>query len=54
MTAILLPGKENVDADRECREFNDNTEWALRERIFHKIVPLYEVPSIDLFSSRNQ
>lgn len=29
LTAISLPGKENVDADRESRVFNDNTEWSL-------------------------
>ena len=27
VTAISLPGKENIDADRESRTFNDNTEW---------------------------
>ena len=26
VTALSLPGKENVDADRESRTFNDNTE----------------------------
>ena len=31
-TAISLPGKENVDADRESRTFNDNTEWSLEEK----------------------
>lgn len=52
MTAISLPGKENVDADRESRTFNDNTEWSLEENIFHSIVKTYGMPSIDLFASR--
>lgn len=52
MTAISLPGKENVDADRESRTFNDNTEWSLSENIFHSIVETYGMPSIDLFASR--
>lgn len=52
MTAIKLPGKENVDADREPRTFNDNTEWSLNENIFHSIVETYGMPSIDLFASR--
>ena len=42
ITAISLPGKESVDADKESREFNDNIGWALRERIFHDIVKLYD------------
>ena len=52
VTAISLPGKENVDADRESRTFNDNTEWSLSENIFHSIVETYGMPSIDLFASR--
>lgn len=52
VTAISLPGKENVDANRESRTFNDNTEWSLRESIFHGIVETYGTPSIDLFASR--
>ena len=48
VTAIALLGKENVDADKESRQFNDNIEWALRERIFHDIGKLYGKPSIDL------
>ena len=49
VTAISLPGKENVDADRESRTFNDNTVWSLNENIFHSIVETYGMPSIDLF-----
>ena len=52
VTAIWLPGKENVEADRESRTFNDNTEWSLKENIFHSIVETYGMPSIDLFASR--
>ena len=52
VTAISLPGKENVDADKESRTFNDNTEWALSQNIFHDIIALYSKPSIDLFASR--
>jgi len=52
VTAISLPGKENVDADRESRTFNDNTESSLKGNIFHSIVETYGTPSIDLFASR--
>ena len=52
VTAISLPGKENVDADGESRTFNDNTEWSINESIFHSIVETYGMPSIDLFASR--
>ena len=52
VTAISLPGKENVDADRESRTFNDNTEWSLEENIFQSIVKTYGMPSFDLFASR--
>lgn len=52
LTAISLPGKENVDADRESRVFNDNTEWTLQKHLFNKIVKAFGKPSIDLFASR--
>jgi len=51
VTVISVPGKENVDAHKKSRTFNDNTEWALRKTIFHDIVELYGEPSIDLFAS---
>ena len=49
VTAISLPGKENVDVDRKSRTFNDNTEWSLKDNIFHSIVETYGMPSLDLF-----
>ena len=52
VTAISLPGKQNVDADRESRTFNDKTEWSLEENIFQSIVKTYGMPSIDLLASR--
>ena len=52
VSAISLPGKENVVADRESRTFNDNTEWALNDNIFDYIIALYGKPSIDPFASR--
>lgn len=52
VTAISLPGRENFDADKESRTFYDNTEWSLKENIFHSIVETYGMPSIGFMASR--
>ena len=52
LTATYIPGKENVEADAQSRNFNDRTEWALDKKIFHSITNTLFCPEIDLFASR--
>ena len=52
ITAVHIPGKENIVADRESRESRRDTEWKLDNKIFQNIVTSWPMPSIDLFASR--
>lgn len=52
ISAAHIPGKDNIQADRESRVFIDNKEWMLRQDIFGKITEIWGEPTIDLFASR--
>jgi len=52
VTATHIPGKENVEADRESRVFSDTTEWQLCPQMFESICDRFGKPDIDLFASR--
>lgn len=52
LTAVHLPGVDNVVADRESRMIRDETEWMLNEKLFKTITSVYFKPHIDLFASR--
>ena len=47
-----IPGKNNDQADRLSREFNDQIEWQLDKSIFLRICEKVGRPDIDLFASR--
>ena len=50
--ASYIPSSENVDADRESRITNIDTEWELAAFAFEKLVRIFGQPDIDLFASR--
>lgn len=50
--ASYIKSKDNVDADRESRRTNIDTEWELSQVAFRKITDTYGFPEIDLFASR--
>ena len=53
LTAVHIPGAENIDADLQSRVFNTNTEWTLNKPIFAAAISKLGVsPNIDLFASR--
>ena len=52
ITAEYLPGKLNVEADRESREVQDSSEWKLDPQIFSRLTAMLGSPEIDLFASR--
>ena len=52
LSAAHIPGIENVIADYKSRNFEDNIEWSLSDRLFERIVDRFGEPDIDLFASR--
>ena len=53
LTATHIPGKLNVEADRESRETETRTEWMLNREIIRKTVDVLNFePKIDLFATR--
>ena len=52
LTIAHIPGVENVLADFKSRNFLDNIEWEVNDKIFKKVVKVLGQPDIDLFASR--
>ena len=52
VSAVHIPGTENVEADRQSRVFDEHTEWSLSDSIFNQIRKNFFTPTIDLFASR--
>lgn len=50
--ASYIKSKDNIDADRESRRTNIDTEWELSSMAFYKITKTFGFPEIDLFASR--
>ena len=52
ISAAYIPGKKNIQADKESRVFHDNKEWMFRPDLFQLLTTIWGEPSIDLFASR--
>ena len=53
LTAVHVPGAENIDADQQSRVLNTSTERTLNKSIFATAISKLGVsPNIDLFASR--
>ena len=53
LTAVHIPGVENVEADHQSRLSNTSAEWSLNKNIFQDAIKKLGVfPDIDLFASR--
>ncbi|XP_071951900.1 uncharacterized protein [Antedon mediterranea] len=52
VTAVHLPGLQNIVADKMSRQFEDELEWKLDPKIFLKLNELQGQADIDLFASR--
>lgn len=52
LSAEYIKGTENIDADRESRIKNIDTEWMLDRKIFSALCDKFFVPDLDLFASR--
>ena len=51
VSAIYIPGRTNVVADRLSREHHSDHEWMLNRQMFSKLCVLYPGLSIDLFAT---
>lgn len=47
-----IASRDNLDADRESRITNVNTEWELAPELYHAILNEFGRPEIDFFTSR--
>ena len=52
LSAVHIPGVENVEADEASRVFKDELEWTLQDSWFRKICDQFGEPMMDLFASR--
>lgn len=52
LSAVHIPGTENVFQDNLSREFNDCSEWMLNKNIFDRLSTKFFKPKIDLFAFR--
>lgn len=47
VTAVHIPGKDNIGPDNLSRIFNDSSEWKLKEAVFKKVCSHFYTPNID-------
>ncbi|VDH99325.1 Hypothetical predicted protein [Mytilus galloprovincialis] len=52
LSAVHIPGKENIIPDNLSRNFNDTSEWKLNESVFNEVTKHFFIPDTDLFASR--
>ena len=52
ISAAHIPGKENFEADKNSRKFQDATEWQLNPKIYKAVCDTFGTQEIDLFASR--
>ena len=52
ISAVHIPGVNNVEADYMSRVFEDRTEWMLDSKVFQNVCECLGEPKVDLFASR--
>ena len=53
LSAVYVPGRENIDADLKSRKINYDTEWKLNTELLQQAFQILGVnPDLDLFASR--
>lgn len=52
LSAVHIPGKENIFPDNLSRNFSDSSEWKLHENVFSAISKTFFTPDLDLFATR--
>ena len=52
LTIAHIPGQFNTVADFKSRNFTDNLEWEISDKIFAKVCKIFGKPDVDMFASR--
>ena len=52
VSAVHIPGKQTVLADKESSEIRSDSEWKLKPQLFESTLPPWGTPSVDLLASR--
>ena len=52
VSAAHIPDKDNFEADKNSRKFQDATEWQLNPKIYKTVCDTFGTPEIDLFASQ--
>ena len=52
LSAVHIPGVDNVVADQASRISNMDTEWMLNPKLFHKLCLIFDTPEVDAFATR--
>lgn len=52
LVASYIRSKDNIEADKESRNINHDTEWELADYAFKEITTYFGHPTVDLFASR--
>lgn len=52
VSAVHIPGKQTVLADKESSEIRSDSEWKLKPQLFESTLPPWDTPSVDLLASR--
>lgn len=53
ITASYIKSEDNIEANRESRIKNIDTEWELADHAFHQAIRMFDHPEIDLFATRS-
>ena len=53
LSAEYLPGSLNTEADWESRNFQDGSDWQLKECVFHQLNSRWGPFKLDMFASRH-
>ena len=52
LSATIIPGSKNIQADKESRVLKESSEWSLSQEVFNAIQERWGKCDIDLFASR--
>ena len=52
VSAVHIPGKQNILSETASRKFHDASEWMLSKNMFSHLIACFGMPEIDIFASR--
>ena len=52
VSAVHIPGKQNILSETASRKFHDASEWMLSKNMFNHLIACFGMPEIDIFAYR--